>query len=288
MKDCYDSNPHFKVHYSHGIRRYDSILNHLHYDKDLVIEYFRKGTTAKRIEGHIYSISEGDIVITTPAELHVPLSTDDCYIEKISIHISESLLTIFGGDETVFFDKIVNKEKGIGNVITSDIVIELGIDKELEQCLIHAEDFSLESQVLLSCKIIELLAKLSKHIEKSTNHDLSPTSSNKTINQMINYINRHYTEDITLDTLAEKFHFSKYYISHLFKDYVGVSPYDYLIIRRLYICNDLIRGKHTIKEACLLVGFNNYSNFYRLYKKHFKITPQQFKNSLNNSDEQTT
>lgn len=279
-KECYDLNPHYKVHYSHGARKYNETLNHLHYDKDLVIEYFRKGTTSKHIEGNIYSICEGDIVIITPAELHVPLRTDDCYIEKISIHISESLLSVFGGDQTVFFDKIVNKEKGIGNIIISDIVRELGLDKELDQCLRYAQDFSLESQVLLSCKIIELLAKISKFIEKDTIKDLSPTSSNKIINQMINYINRHYTEDITLDILAEKFHFSKYYISHLFKDYVGVSPYDYLIIRRLYICNDLIRGKHTIKEACFLVGFHNYSNFYRLYKKHFKITPQQFKEQI--------
>ena len=94
------------------------------------------------------------------------------------------------------------------------------------------------------------------------------------------YINKHYNEDITLEKLAEKFHFSKYYISHLFKDYAGVSPYDYLIIRRLYNFNDLVRGKTSISEACFLVGFNNYSNFFRLYKKHFKITPQQFKNSL--------
>lgn len=279
-KECYDINPHYKVHYSHGVQKYNEKLNHLHYDKDLVIEYFRKGTTSKRIEGNIYSINEGDIVITTPAELHIPLRTEDCYIEKISIHINESLLSVFGGDQTVFFDKIVNKEKGIGNIIISDIVRELGLDKELDQCLRYAQDFSLESQVLLSCKIIEILAKISKFIEKDTIKDLSPTSSNKIINEMIKYINRHYTEDITLDTLAQRFHFSKYYISHLFKDYVGVSPYDYLIIRRLYICNDLIRGKHTIKEACFLVGFHNYSNFYRLYKKHFKITPQQFRRSI--------
>ena len=147
-KECYDTNPHYKVHYSHGVQKYNEKLNHLHYDKDLVIEYFRKGTTSKRIEGNIYSISEGDIVITTPAELHIPLRTEDCYIEKISIHINESLLSVFGGDQTVFFAKIVNKEKGVGNIIVADIVRELGLDKELDQCLRYAEDFSLESQVL--------------------------------------------------------------------------------------------------------------------------------------------
>ena len=100
----------------------------------------------------------------------------------------------------------------------------------------------------------------------------------------MNYINRHYVEDVTLDMLADRFHFSKYYISHLFKDYVGISPYDYLIIRRLYRCNNLIRSGYSVKEASLEVGFNNYSNFYRLYKKYYKITPQEFKEQMKQDD----
>ena len=279
-KECYDSNPHFKIHYSHGIFGADATLNHLHYDKDLIIEYYRKGEATIHIEGKLYNIGEGNIVILNPDELHVSTRKDDCYMEKIVLHISESLLYQFGGDRTVFFGTISKNPKGIGNLIPSVIVEQFSINEKISQCLAHAQDNSLEAQVLLGCKIIELLAQLSKLVENSNKTDLYPTSSNPTINQMIDYINRHYTEDITLDVLADKFHFSKYYISHLFKDYVGVSPYDYLIMRRLYICNDLIRGKHTIREACFLVGFHNYSNFYRLYKKHFKLTPHQFKMSL--------
>ena len=207
---------------------------------------YRKGESSIHIEGNLYSISEGDMVLLNPDELHVSTPKDNCYMEKIP----------------------------------ADIVQQLGINENLNQCLSYAKENTLEAQVLLSCKIIELLAQLAKIVENSNKTNLYPTSSNQTVNQMIDYINRHYTEDITLDTLAERFHFSKYYISHLFKDYIGVSPYDYLIIRRLYICNDLIRGKHTIKEACFLVGFHNYSNFYRLYKKHLKITPRQFKEQL--------
>lgn len=279
-KECYDSNPHFKIHYTHGVLGTDSTLKFLHYDKDLIIEYYRKGEATIHIEGNLYNINEGDVVFLNPDELHVSTKKDNCYMEKIVLHISESLLERFGGDRTVFFDTIAKKQKGMGNLIPADMVQQLGINEKLNQCLSYAQQNTLEAQVLLGCKIIELLAQLSKLVESSANTNLYPTSSNQAVNQMIDYINRHYTEDITLDILAKKFHFSKYYISHLFKDYVGVSPYDYLIIRRLYICNDLIRGKHTIREACFLVGFHNYSNFYRLYKKHLKITPQQFKEQI--------
>lgn len=279
-KECYDSNPHYKIHYSYGFFGVNSTLNYLHYDEDLIIEYYRKGNTTIHIEGNLYNISEGDIVILNPDELHVSRKIEEGYTEKLVLHISDSLLYQLCGDRTVFFETISKKFKGIGNLIPSNMVKKLGIDKKLNQCLSYAKENTLESQVLLTCHIIEILAELSMLIGQGNNTASYPVSSNKKVNQMIDFINKHYTEDITLDTLAKKFHFSKYYISHLFKDYVGVSPYDYLIIRRLYICNNLIRAKHTVGEACFMVGFNNYSNFYRLYKKHLNITPQQFKEQL--------
>ena len=174
---------------------------------------------------------------------------------------------------------IISKEKGIGNLILAEEVQKLGIDTLLNQCLEYARENSPETQVLLNCKVIELLSLLSQRIVAGHMADQAAPSSNKTVNEIINYINRHYKEDITLDALAERFHFSKYYLSHLFRDYVGVSPYEYLITRRLYLFNDLIRKSNAIRQAYLAVGFNNYSNFFRLYKKHFGFTPQQFRMS---------
>jgi len=280
IKECYDPNQHISIHYSYGVLGPDSALGFLHYDKDLIIEYYRRGEASIHIEGNFYNINEGDIIILNPDEVHVSTKKHDCYMEKIVLHISDTLLHQFGADRTVFFDTISKKPKGIGNLISADTVEKLFLNDKINDCLDYAKNNSLEAQVLITCKIIELLYELSNLVDRVDDTDIYSASSNKTANQIMDYINRHYTEDITLETLAERFHFSKYYISHLFKDYVGISPYDYLIIRRLYVCNNLIRGKYTVRQACLMVGFNNYSNFYRLYKKHFKITPQQFKEQL--------
>ena len=279
-KECYNPNPHISIHYSHGIFGEDATLNFLHYDKDLIIEFYRKGEASICIEGNLYNVNEGDIIILNPDELHVSTKKESCYMEKIVLHISDTLIHQLGADRTVFFDTIANKPKGIGNLISAETVNELGIDSKINQCLTYAKKNSLEAQILLTCKVIELLSQFSTYVERFEDSNICPASSNKAVNQIMDYINRHYTEDITLEGLAKRFHFSKYYISHLFKDHVGISPYDYLIMRRLYICNNLMRGKHTVRQACFMVGFNNYSNFYRLYKKHFSITPQQFKEQL--------
>lgn len=279
-KDCYDFNPFVKVHFSHGLREVGASLQFLHYDKDLIVEYYRKGTSYLRIEGNLYDIAEGDIVVLNPDEMHVSERKDPCYMEKIVLHINDGLLEQFGSERAVFFEKIARKAKGKGNLIPRDMAKNLGLANKIDECLNLAKEDTAEAEVLLSCKTIELLAIISGVVEKVEDINEQPVSSHKTVNKIIDYINRHYAEELTMDTIADRFHFSKYYISHLFKDFVGISPYDYLIARRLYVCNNLIRMGQTVKEACFTVGFSNYSNFYRLYKKHFKITPQQFKEQL--------
>ena len=279
-KECYDWNQYVKVHYSHGLREIGATLPFLHYDKDLIIEYYRRGEASLRIEGNLYDIKEGDVVLLNPDELHMSERKDNCYMEKIVLHINDGLLGQFSADRSVFFEKIAKKAKGKGNLIASNTANSLGLSKKIEDCLSLAAENTPESDVLLCCKTVEVLSALSSLIQNIDDISANTSKGNKTVNKIIDYINRHYAEPITLDTLSDRFHFSKYYISHLFKDFVGISPYDYLIARRLYVCNNLIRGGTSVKEAAIEAGFTNYSNFFRLYKKHFQITPQQFKEQL--------
>lgn len=278
-RDCYTPSPHIDIHYSHGLFEKRSTINYLHYDKDLIIEFYRVGESDIHIEGNHYHVSDGDMIILNPDELHVSTRKDNSYFEKIVFHIKDTLLYPFGGDRNTFFDTLSKKPKGIGNLIPKEKVKTIGLDQIVNYCLLLAEKDTFEAKMLITCKTVELLFELSKLTEK-TDITNQPVSTNKTVNLIIEYINKHYTDNITLDVLSEKTHFSKYYIAHLFKENVGISPYDYLIIRRLYVCNNLIRTNYTVKEACYSVGFNNYSNFYRLYKKHLNITPQQFKGTI--------
>ena len=61
---------------------------------------------------------------------------------------------------------------------------------------------------------------------------------------------------------------------------IGIPLHDYLVLRRIHLVNDLIHRGDSITDACFAAGFKNYSNFFRLYKKHTGMTPQEFKNSI--------
>ena len=153
------------MHYSFGQREVGSTLQFVHYDKDLIIEYYRKGEATLRIEGNMYDINEGDIVILNPDEMHLSERKDSCYMEKIVLHISEELPTLFGEERAEFLEIIARKAKGRGNLISAKVAQELGISEKIDKCMAFAKDASNDANMLLTCKAIEVLYDISNLVE---------------------------------------------------------------------------------------------------------------------------
>ena len=93
-----------------------------------------------------------------------------------------------------------------------------------------------------------------------------------------NYINDHCTENITVDTLADLAGFSKFHFSRLFKQFSGVSCYEYLMQRRIaHVETLLIQPDISITEAAMRSGFGSLSSFNRIFKAAKHCTPSEYK-----------
>ena len=95
------------------------------------------------------------------------------------------------------------------------------------------------------------------------------------------YLEEHLSEDISLDTMCENMKVSKYYLSHIFKEQIGCSPYEYLITIRLSTAKALLRSTDkSVSEIAELCGFNKCSYFIQLFKKREAITPLRYRKYL--------
>ena len=130
--------------------------------------------------------------------------------------------------------------------------------------------------ILAVCKTIELLSRLSELILPVRENNNSK-KENPIINDVLLFLNNNFREDISVISVAKTFNLSESYLSHLFKEYVGISLWNYIVYKRLNYFNDLICNNYSINEAYLMSGFQNYSNFFRLYKKYMNMTPSEFK-----------
>jgi AraC-like DNA-binding protein len=162
-------------------------------------------------------------------------------------------------------------------LIRAEDVNKHDVGNQLRKILALTAENTTESTVLAICAIIQLLAILNQILADQKAENIAVSSGNKRINEVIRYLNQNYTKQLSIEMIAAQFHFSKYHLCREFKEYVGTTIWEYLIYRRLIVFNQLVCRNYSLEEACYQVGFHNYSNFYRLYKKHMGITPTQYK-----------
>lgn len=102
---------------------------------------------------------------------------------------------------------------------------------------------------------------------------LEAEESDELVQQMIRYVDRHLHEKITLADLASHTARSQSSISHLFAEKMNIPPMQYVMEKKLAYANRLIRSGTPPGVAAMQVGYENYSNFYRLYRKRFHEKP---------------
>ncbi len=96
--------------------------------------------------------------------------------------------------------------------------------------------------------------------------------------QIARYMNEHYHETLSMESLSSQFHYSTHYLARVFKRKYGCSPSEYLIRTRMHYAKLRLAGTEaTIRQIAESVGYTDMYYFSKLFKKVAGITPAQFK-----------
>ena len=99
--------------------------------------------------------------------------------------------------------------------------------------------------------------------------------------QIVHYISNHFRDPLSLDSLSRSLGVSKYYLSHVFSEKMGMSFPEYLQSIRLNCAVSLIAGgEQSITEIAADSGFESQRTFYRAFRARFGITPLQYRKRL--------
>lgn len=91
------------------------------------------------------------------------------------------------------------------------------------------------------------------------------------------YIDHHYSEPLSLDTVAQNFFINKYYLSHQFKEIIGYGFKKYIQLIRINKAKILLQNTNlTVNEICTKIGYDNINYFIRLFKEKEEVTPYQY------------
>ena len=104
--------------------------------------------------------------------------------------------------------------------------------------------------------------------------------SNSIIQKVLTYINSHYTQPLNMEQLAKQFGISVSYLSHEFAKFTNRSVYDYILYRRVMLARQMMQSDASLNAIAYQCGFNDYSNFLRMFTKLVGMSPSQYRKQI--------
>lgn len=143
---------------------------------------------------------------------------------------------------------------------------------ELKSILSEFEEGKIYYREICSGMLKRVLLKLMR------NDAIAYNKSKNVIEDVISYISRNYTSELTNSSLASKFGYHEYHLNRLFLKYTGQTIHKYVINKRISEAKRLILGSElSLSEISERVGFNNYSFFSSYFKKDCGVSPLAFR-----------
>lgn len=252
-----------------------SISTHLHDHYEIF--FFLSGDITYFIEGQAYLLKAGDIILTNNRELHRIVVHSDKPFERKFLHFRPEYVAPLQVDGYNLLHFIENRKLGCFNRISAQDADENGIYQYLSQMEYHIEKNSAESAIMVKTLLIQMLIAINEILTSSQDFISDTAGNNTKVVSILHYINQHYDQKITLDLLQELFYVNKYYLAHFFKKSTGFSVMEYTTYKRIMIAKGLLDNKMPVLEVAEAVGFSDYSNFYKAFKKIVGVSPKRYK-----------
>ena len=241
----------------------------MHTHKGYEIFVFLKGTAQFVIEGNRYPLKSFDVLVIRDSELHRVYYEPEQEYERIVLHIAEDF---FVRSHCEYYRRVFEgRSAGEQNLISGDAVRQAGIPELLERIERYIRQTRRREDAAVQAGIVELLHLLNQTLRQRS---ILP-QRNENIQEMIQYINDHIGQALTLDQIAREFFVSKYHLCRIFKESTGFTVGNYIMNKRLLKVRELCGQGMRISYACYEAGFGSYSNFYKAYVKATGTAPRR-------------
>lgn len=270
-KDCFYIAERYKTEFTYPIH------NHAEYE----LNFVEKAANVRRVVGDSSEvIGDYDLVLITGEELEHGWEQHECHsreIREITIQFSRDL----------FFQSFINKNQfdSIRRMLERaqkglcfPMAAILRVYPMLDTLASEKVGFYAVIKFLTILHELSLFEEEARTLSSSSFAKIGVHSDSRRVQKVQEYINGHYQEEIRLGQLADMIGMTPVSFSRFFKLRTGKNLSDYIIDIRLgFASRLLVDSTMAIAEICYECGFNNLSNFNRIFRKKKQCSPKEFR-----------
>ncbi len=232
----------------------------LHLHDKLCITLTTRGTECTQVNNQELISPYQGISLTYANEIHANPNTNNGAYSFLTYYISPDVITHLYNNEHYFFkDRILQ-------------------DTWYYHQLLNYATSSHPTEE----KFISILKNLIGHyFTRSENHTIGNEMAAMDYTEVISYIDTHFSDAISLQELARMRATSKFSFIREFKKIKGITPAQYITLRRIEAVKKKLRQGNSIVDAALCSGFYDQSHMSRNFKKITGITPRHYQKGCN-------
>ena len=242
--------------------------------------FFLEGNVDMIIEGDVFSMHPGDLVLIPPKiRHHAEIRNQELPYRRFVFWVSREYCKRLLELSPDYVYLMQHVEVAGDYVFSNDIITFNTIQSKVFALIdeMRSNRFGRDARITLC--VNDLILHLNRIVHER-NYPRSEKEDKNLYQSLAEYIEKNLEGNLSLEHLAEVFYVSKYHIAHTFKDHTGLSIHQYITKKRLTACREAILGGSEITQAYLMFGFGDYSSFYRAFKKEYGISPREFRRGL--------
>lgn len=269
-----------------GYLNYDFRLFHLkdnvekeykyHYHDFDKILFFISGSVKYVIEGKAYALKPYDIVLVNRQEIHKPEVDFSVPYERYILYLSPEFLEREGAEACSLracFERAAGEKSNVIRISAMKNTRLLNRLREMEAKMQRKEEYGAELYEKLL--LLQFMVELNRACLEETEAYSHSAVYNEKVVAILEYINEHLNEELSIDDIANVFFLSKYHMMRQFKEETGYTMHRYITEKRVLLARDMILSGVPATKASLECGFRDYSTFSRAFKGKFKKNPSE-------------
>lgn len=223
-----------------------------------------------------YLVKKGDLVLMNPEWAHACNPIDDKPWAYFMLYVDHTWLTQLRYEAGTLSSTGESDQlywQDIYNAVVTDSHFHKGLCT-LADCLLDPTRELLDKQTQVVEYLSEFMQSLSKN--QIPSHLKAPLA----MTALVTYLNQHCTEDLSLDDLCTLSGYSPSHLVRTFKQHFGMTPYAYLINKRIQYSQQQLKDGASISTVALDTGFADQAHFQRTFKRLVAATPNEYRYSL--------